>query len=140
MGWWIEFSEIARNFGVLVGGAFGLYLAWKRVTAANQQADAQIKQANVQILQAELERKNHVIELFNRAAGQLTDDKLEVRLAAILTLNQICEEFEDLSNPSLKLLTTFMTENAVEYGNVAMPPDVGEIVRIIQRRVKRKGK
>jgi hypothetical protein len=35
-------SEIVRNWAFVVGGAIGLYLAWKRVTAANRQADAQI--------------------------------------------------------------------------------------------------
>jgi hypothetical protein len=137
MQWWIEFSEILRNFGVLFGGAFGLYLAWKRVTASNHQAEAQIRQANTQTEQAELARKDHVVELFNRAAGQLKDDKLEVRLAAILTLCQICDDYEDLSNPSIKLLTTFMQENPVKYEEEKMPPDIQEILRLIQRRVKR---
>ncbi len=40
---WLQFSEILRNFGLLAGGAFGLYLAWKRVTAANRQSEAALK-------------------------------------------------------------------------------------------------
>jgi hypothetical protein len=137
MQWWIEFSEIVRNISVVLGGAGGLYLATKRVIATNRQAEAQVRQADAQIRQAELARKDHVIELFNRAAGQLKDEKLEVRLAAILTLNQICDDFEDLSNPSVKLLTTFWKENAIEYGNDPVPPDVTAITRIIQRHAKR---
>lgn len=137
MQWWIDFSEIVRNLGFLIGGAFGLYLAWKRVTAANQQAEAQIKQANVQTLQAELARKDHVIELFNRAAGQLKDEKLEVRLAAILTLSQICDDFSDLSGPSIRLLTTIIKENALDYGDQQVPPEVTAITRIIQKHSKR---
>jgi hypothetical protein len=137
MQWWIDFSEIVRNLGVLAGGAFGLYLAWKRVMASNAQAEAQIRQADIQTKQAELARKDHVIELFNRAAGQLKDEKLEIRLAAILTLCQICDEYEDLSNPSIKLLTTFMKENTVEYGDEQMPPDIMEIFKLLRRRVKR---
>ena len=69
MRWWIEPSEIAGNIGALFGGAFGLYLAWKRVTVSNHQAEAQIRQANAQTEQAELARKDPVIKLFNRAAG-----------------------------------------------------------------------
>jgi hypothetical protein len=137
MGWWIDFSELVRNLGLLLGGAFGLYLAWKRVTVANKQAEAQIKQANAQTFQADLARKDHVVELFNRAAGQLKDEKLEVRLAAVWTLIQICDDLEDISNPSYKLLTTFMKENAIEYGDAKMPPDIMEIMRFIRRRVKR---
>lgn len=137
MQWWIDFSEIVRNLGFLFGGAFGLYLAWKRVTAANQQAEAQIKQAHVQTIQAELARKDHVIELFNRAAGQLKDEKLEVRLAAILTLSQICDDFNDLSGPSIRLLTTIIKENALDYGDQQVPPEVTAITRIIQKHARR---
>jgi hypothetical protein len=41
MQYWVSLSEIIRNIGVLVGGALGIYLAWKRVTASNLQAEAQ---------------------------------------------------------------------------------------------------
>lgn len=81
MAWWTELSEVLRNLTVIAGGAFGLYLAWKRVTAANQQAEASIRQA-------ELARRNHVAELFNRAVSQLNDPKLEIQLGAIYTLRQ----------------------------------------------------
>jgi hypothetical protein len=74
---WVQLSEVARNFGIVIGGAIGLFLAWKRVKAANQQAEASIRQA-------ELARRNHVAELFNRAIAQLKDEKLEIRLGAIL--------------------------------------------------------
>jgi hypothetical protein len=36
-----------------------------------------------------LARQDQIAELFNRAVGQLKDEKLEVRLGAILTLGQI---------------------------------------------------
>lgn len=32
----LELSEIIRNFGIFFGGAFGLYLGWRRVTVANR--------------------------------------------------------------------------------------------------------
>lgn len=32
MQWWVELTDIVRNIGLFVGGAFGLYLGWKRVT------------------------------------------------------------------------------------------------------------
>lgn len=78
---WVVFSEIVRNIGIVVGGAIGIFLGWKRVYAANRQAEAQVRQA-------ELSRRDHVAELFNRAVGQLKDEKLEVRLGAILTLGK----------------------------------------------------
>jgi hypothetical protein len=47
-----------------------------------------------------------VAELFNRAVGQLTDAKLEVRLGAIYTLRQIARDFPDLAEPTFELLST----------------------------------
>jgi hypothetical protein len=66
---WLTISEIFRNFGLVAAGAVGIYLAWKRVTASNQQANASLQQA-------ELARRDHVAELFNRAVGQLTHEPI----------------------------------------------------------------
>ena len=74
--------EMMRNFGLTAAAFVGVYLAWQRVNAATRQADATLQQA-------ELARRGHVAELFNRAVGQLTDAKLEVRLGAIYTLREI---------------------------------------------------
>lgn len=118
-------SEIIRNYAFIAGGCFGLYLAWLRVTAANQQAAAQFKQT-------ELARRDHVSELFNRAVGQLKDKKLEVRLGAILTLEQICKDFPDLSGPVIRLLTTYLKESTVKYGDKRPPVDVQAITDILR--------
>jgi hypothetical protein len=90
--------EMVRNFGLAVAAFVGIFLAWKRVTAATRQADATLRQA-------ELARRNHVAELFNQAVGQLTDAKLEVRLGAIYTLRQIARDFPDLAEPTVELLS-----------------------------------
>src|ERR1700675_461314 len=121
---WLALSEIIRNVGLLVGGAAGIYLAWKRVVASNKQADAQLRQA-------ELSRRNHVTELFNRAVGQLKDDKLEIRLVAILTVGQVCTDFRDLSGPVIQLLTTYLQQEKADYGEIDAPADIEEIIRII---------
>jgi hypothetical protein len=134
MEWLPERWEDIRAILVIAGGAYGLWLARSRVKAANSQASAQTRQAEAQIGQADLARKDHVAELFNRAAGQLKDKKLEVRLAAIFTLGQIRDDFADLSDPAIRLLTVMMTENPINYGNRKVPPDVREIARIIQGR------
>jgi len=91
--------EMVRNFGLALAAFVGIFLAWKRVTAANRQAEATLRQA-------ELARRSHVAELFNQAVGQLTDAKLEVRLGAIYTLRQIARDFPDLAQPTLELLST----------------------------------
>jgi hypothetical protein len=103
----------------------GVYLGRKRVTVANRQAEAQTRQA-------ELTRRDHVAELFNRAVGQLRDDKLEIRLGAIFTLRQICFDFPDLSDPVVQLLTIYLTENPLDYGDAMPPADVREIIRLVR--------
>jgi hypothetical protein len=121
MAFWVALSEIIRNVGLVIGGAIGIYLAWKRVVASNKQADAQLRQA-------ELSRRNHVTELFNRAVGQLKDEKLEIRLGAILTLGQICTDFRNLSAPVIQLLSTYLKQEKVDYGETDAPADIGEII------------
>jgi hypothetical protein len=125
MQWWYDLSEIVRNLGLVLGAAVGIYIAWQRVQAANKQAEAQIRQAA-------LARRDHVAVLFNRAVGQLKDEKLEVRLGAILTLGQICHDFADLSDPVIRLLTTYLRENRVDYGDNQPPADVQEIMNILR--------
>lgn len=36
--------EMVRNFGLAMAAFVGIFLAWKRVTAANRQADATLRQ------------------------------------------------------------------------------------------------
>ncbi len=118
-------SEIVRNYAVIAGGCFGLYLAWLRVTAANRQADSQLKHA-------ELARRIHVSEVFNRTVGQLKDRKLEIRLGAILTMAQICKDYPDLSEPIIRLLTTHLMQNRLKYGDGEPPADVQAIMDILR--------
>ena len=129
--WSIAASEIVRNYGIVVGGGLGIWLAWRRTVAANKQAEAQLRQA-------ELSRRDYVTELFNRAVGQLKDKKLEVRLGAVFTLHQVCRDFPDLSGPIYKLLTTHLQENRVDYGNRKPPSDVSAIIAILGERLENK--
>ena len=126
MEWWISASELVRNFGLVGAAAIGLVLGGMRVVAANRQARAAQHQA-------ELARRGHVAELFNRALGQLDDQKLQIRLGAIYTLRQIAYDFPDLAGAVLELLNVYMRENAVDYGDASVPPDVQEIMRILTK-------
>ena len=115
-------SEIVRNLGLVLAALAGLYLAWRRVDASTRQADATLQQA-------ELARRDHVAELFNRAVGQLADAKLEVRLGAIYTLRQIAQDFPDLAEPTRELLSSFLRESPAKYEGTEPPIDVREIVK-----------
>jgi hypothetical protein len=127
----IAISEIIRNLGLLVVAVYGLYLAWLRVSAANRQAEANFNQSEAAINQAELSRRSHVAELFNRAVGQLTDARLEVRLGAIYTLRQIARDFPDLAEPTFDLLSTFLRETAGQYKDDLPPGDIREIMKTL---------
>ena len=131
MQWWVLFSEVIRNLGIVAGGVLGLYLAWLRVSAANRQADAQLRQA-------ELGRREHVTELFNRAAGQLADPKLEVRLAAIYTLRESTRAFPDLTGAVFELLTAYVRQNPQDWGEGEPPVEIREIFRILQTNLESK--
>ena len=121
---WVVVSELVRNFGLLGAAVVGLILAGMRVAAANRQAQAALRQA-------ELSRRDHVAELFNRAVGQLDDPKLQVRLGAIYTLRQIAQDFPDLTAPVLELLAIYVREAGRTYDDPAIAPDVREIMRIV---------
>jgi hypothetical protein len=124
----LALTEIARNLGFVAASVVGIYLAWKRVTASTRQADAAL-------VQAELARRDHVAELFNRAVGQLTDVKLEVRLGAVYTLRQIAEDFSDLAEPTIELLSVYLRENEQRYGDSEPPIDVREIMKTVTSRL-----
>ena len=109
----------------MVGGGLGIWLAWRRVTAANKQADAALRQA-------ELARREHVAELFNRAVGQLGDEKLEIRLGAIFTLRQVRHDFIDLTAAVDELLATYLRERVKSYGDAEPPVDVPEIMKTVK--------
>jgi hypothetical protein len=125
---WVQLSEIVRNIGIVIGGGIGLAFAWMRVRAANRQSEAQVRQA-------ELARREHVAELFNRAVAQLDDEKLHVRLGAIYTLREISQDFPDLTKAVLELLATYLREPRVNYSDALPPPDVREIMRLVRERI-----
>jgi hypothetical protein len=133
---WLQLSEVLRNFGLIAAGAIGLWIAWLRVRAANRQAEAAVEQSAIANEQAKLARREHVAELFNQAVGQLSDKKLEIRLGAIYTLREVTADFPDLTNATIELLTAYVRTKPKRYGKGNMPADVAEIMRII---VERKG-
>jgi hypothetical protein len=104
----------------------GAFLAWRQLSPANLQA----RSAN---LQAELARRTHVMELFNRAAGQLRDAKLEVRLAAVYVLRGIANDFPDFSDPVFQLLQAYLRGADIDYGDEAPPIDVQAIMDVLRK-------
>ena len=128
MSGWVAFSEIARNLALTIAAVVGAILAWRQLSPAALQA----RSANVQ---ADLARRAHVTELFNRAVGQLRDPNLEVRLAAIYVLREVAKDFPDLSNPVLELLQAYLRAGNIDYGDDEPPIDIKEIVKMLRMRL-----
>ena len=125
---WIAISELFRNAAITVAAIVGAVLAWRQLSPAALQA----KSANAQ---AELARRAHVVELFNRAAGQLRDPNLEIRLAAIYVLREVAKDFPDLSTPVFELLQAYLRVANIDYGNDEPPIDVQEIMKVLRSRL-----
>ena len=111
-------------------------MAWLRVSAANKQAEAQTRQAETAISQAELSRREHVAERVNRAIGQLGDPKLEVRLGAVYVLREIITDFPERSNDIVELLGAYLTEHARSYADQQPPSDLLEITALLRKRLE----
>lgn len=116
-------SEIARNFGIVIAGIIGLLIAWWRSRAANMQAVAAREQN-------ELARRDHITELFNRAVGQLGDETLEIRLGAIYTLQAICDDqsYKPYTWPVTQTLSAYVRRKSVELAGSEMSEDVAAIM------------
>jgi hypothetical protein len=127
MSTWVALSEILRNVALAVAAFVGAFLAWRQLSPAALQA----RSANTQ---AELARRSHVTELFNRAVGQLSDPKLEVRLAAVYILREVANDFPDLSDPVLQLLQAYLRAGDIDYGDDPPPIDVQEIMKLLRDR------
>ena len=125
----VAISEIVRNAALAVAAFVGAYLAWRQLSPATLQA----RSANAQ---AELARRTHVIELFNRAAGQLRDSNLEVRLAAIYVLRGIAQDFTDFADPVFELLQAYLRDGGIDYGDEPPPVDIRAILDLLRGRLE----
>lgn len=127
MNGWILVSEVLRNFALAAAAGVGAFLAWRKL-------GPETKQAGTAVAQAELARRAHVVELFNRAAGQLGDERLEVRLAAIYVLREVARDFPDLAKPVFDLLQAYLKLRKESYGTGSPPVDVLAIVEVLRLR------
>lgn len=125
---WVLFSEIVRNVGLALAAFGGVVLAWWKLAPERTQAGSAAAQAD-------LARRAHVTELFNRAAGQLGEERLEVRLAAIYVLREIGRDFPDLANPVFELLQAHLRERQTGYQDAAPPIDVQAIMATLLMRI-----
>lgn len=126
---WLETSELVRNYGLIVGGAIGLGLAWWRGLALSRQSKATADQAQIA-------RRAHIVEVFHDAVGNLANEKLEIRLGAVYALRKISEDFPDYDGPVVDVLSAYVRERSTEDDP---PADIREIMRIIRDKSTMRG-
>jgi hypothetical protein len=126
IAYFIQISELVRNYGLLAAAVVGVGLAWWRSRASNRQAIAALQQA-------EVAQRNHVVEMFNRAVDQLGSEKLEVRLGAIYTLKRISDDpqYADYKVPILETLTAYVRERTRDDQNAQPSVDIREIMNFL---------
>lgn len=137
LGFFQQQSEPLRNYVLAAVAVAGLWIAWRRVMAANRQAEAALKQAEIALEQQKLSRRDHVAELFNKAVEQLVSEKIEVRLGAVFVLRQIQADFPDLANPTFQLLNAYLRHHSRDYGDELPPADIYEIMETLKERLAR---
>ena len=125
----LAISGIVRNVALAMAGFVGAYLAWLQLSPATLQARSATALAD-------LARRTHVIELFNRVAGQLRDSKLEVRLAAIYVLRGIAKDFPDFADPVFELMQAYLRAADIDYGDEQPPVDIRAIQDLLRRRLE----
>ncbi len=131
MEWLRANADVIYKLGLLAGGLIGLWLAAKRVAAANKQAEAQTRQAEASTRQNELGQRKLVSELFKDAVDQLPNEKLEKKLFAIHTLAQIAAGNSDDQKAVIELLTAYVRNNEHKWGDSEPPKDIQVIMNLI---------
>jgi len=121
----VEFSEIIRNWAIVVGGGVGVALAVWRVVVANRQSRATT-------LQADIARRSHITEVFTSAVALLDDRKLEIRLGAIYSLQQISRDFSQFQPIVLDLLSAYVRERTRDVEFDEPPLDIKEITEFLR--------
>ena len=127
---WIAVSEILRNLAIVGAATIGLGLAWWRTAALNRQAASGTAQAAVS-------RREHAADVFSRAVGQIGNDRLEVRMGAIVSLAALSRDFPELSQPVFDVLAVYSRTRSEDFEAERPDIDVAAIINILQTSIER---
>ena len=127
---WIAVSEILRNLAIVGAATIGLGLAWWRTAALNRQAASGAAQAAVS-------RREHAADVFSRAVGQIGNDRLEVRMGAIVSLAALSRDFPELSQPVFDVLAVYSRTRSEDFEAERPDIDVAATINILQTSIER---
>lgn len=126
----VEWSEVVRNWAIVAGGAVGFGIATWRAIVADRAAKAQTRQA-------ELARREHVVEMFDKAVERLSSERLRDRLAALILLDDLVQRYPDLAAPAVKLIEAFWEEFRYAGVDAEPGPDHIKALQIMMRQNNR---
>jgi len=111
-----QINEYRKTLAQIFGGGFlalvGLYIAWVRSKALQDQA--------------EVAREQQLTDLYVKAVEQLGSEKLQIRLGGIYALERIARESPKDHWPIMEVLTAFVRENAPRRWEDLSGPQPGE--------------
>ncbi|MEH2261428.1 hypothetical protein [Nostoc sp.] len=116
----------------------------KSAEAANKSAEAANKSAEAALRNAASAQDKQITERFAKAIEQLGNEKIEVRLGAIYTLERIAKDSKDDHWTIMEVLTAFVRENAslkpqeeVKKGEVLkLRTAIRTVITVIERRYR----
>lgn len=127
---WVAVSEVLRNLAIVVAAAVGLGLAGWRATALHRQVASGAAQTAVA-------RRDHAVDVFSRAVGQIGSERLEVRMGAIVSLAALRRDFPELSQSVLDVFVAYSRTRSEDFEADDPDLDVATIINILQTSIER---
>lgn len=142
-----EWSEIVRNVGLgvfgVLGGSFGLYIAYLRSVAAKDAADAALQASKTaqekEDRERELDRATQFSESFGRAVEQLGHQDVSVRLGALHALALLAEQSSREHWPIVSILASHVrgaSDPAFPGERAAKHLEIQLCINVLSRRNK----
>jgi hypothetical protein len=114
--WYVTNREVLTPIGAFLGGGIIAWAALRQARTATRQAAIAAQQAETARLrheeQTKSDKQRRITESFSKAIEQLGNDKIEVRLGGIYTLEQISRESDSEYWSVMEILTAFVREHA----------------------------
>lgn len=137
---WLQRVNEARATVVqAIGGLillFGLFFTWRSIKATENNLDIS-QRATAQNL--EIAQKGLITQRFSTAVELLGNDKIDVRLGGIYSLEHIAKESKEYHWTIMEILTAFVRENAVwKRGKQSkqIRTDIQAVLTVLGRRNK----
>ena len=116
-------STTIRNLGLVAGGLFALWFAYRRSVVADRQARSSQDQAKAALHQAETSQRGLLNERYQKGAEMIGSEILAVRLGGIYALQRLAaDELEQYHVQIMLVLSAFVRNPTQDQEANATPP------------------